>query len=122
MKSNSHFLHVILSSCLCFCVAVSSGFAAEANFPNATAKLQSSKPLRIVCFGDSVTGVYYHTGSRRAYTDMVGIALKKACCSGCSMSVKASLTKYGVDGRSGVDISCVHLSRLRRMISRVASL
>jgi len=77
MKSNSHFLHVILSSCLCFCVAVSSGFAAEANFPNATAKLQSSKPLRIVCFGDSVTGVYYHTGSRRAYTDMVGIALKK---------------------------------------------
>lgn len=40
-------------------------------------KLKSDKPTKIVCFGDSVTGVYYHTGSRRAYTDMLGIALEK---------------------------------------------
>jgi lysophospholipase L1-like esterase len=33
--------------------------------------------LKVVCFGDSVTGVYYHTGGRRAYTDMVKIGLKK---------------------------------------------
>jgi len=34
-------------------------------------------PVRIVCFGDSVTGVYYHTGGRRAWPDMLGIALKE---------------------------------------------
>jgi lysophospholipase L1-like esterase len=35
------------------------------------------KPVRIVCFGDSVTGVYYHTGGRRAYADMLDIALER---------------------------------------------
>lgn len=39
-------------------------------------KLFSGETVRVVCFGDSVTGVYYHTGSRRAYTDMLGIALR----------------------------------------------
>jgi lysophospholipase L1-like esterase len=34
--------------------------------------------VRIVCFGDSLTGVYYHTGGRRAYADMIGIALGRA--------------------------------------------
>ncbi|QDV66631.1 Arylesterase precursor [Rosistilla carotiformis] len=41
-------------------------------------KLAAGKNVRVVCFGDSVTGVYYHTGSRRAYTDMLGIALRQA--------------------------------------------
>ena len=77
MKSTCRFLSVILLSCLCFCVIASSGRAAETNFPQTTARLQSGKSLKIVCFGDSVTGVYYHTGSRRAYTDMVGIAIHK---------------------------------------------
>lgn len=45
--------------------------------PKTLEKLKSAKPMKIVCFGDSVTGVYYHTGSRRAYTDMLGIAIKK---------------------------------------------
>jgi lysophospholipase L1-like esterase len=40
-------------------------------------KLLSDAPVRVVCFGDSVTGIYYHTGSRRAYTDMLGIALNR---------------------------------------------
>lgn len=35
------------------------------------------EPVRIVCFGDSVTGVYYHTGGRRAWCDMLGLALQK---------------------------------------------
>jgi acyl-CoA thioesterase I len=33
--------------------------------------------VRVVCFGDSITGVYYHTGGRRAWTDMLGIALRR---------------------------------------------
>ena len=39
---------------------------------------RSRQPVRVVCFGDSVTGVYYHTGSRRAYTAMLGLALQAA--------------------------------------------
>ncbi|OGV55882.1 MAG: hypothetical protein A2017_03725 [Lentisphaerae bacterium GWF2_44_16] len=41
-------------------------------------RLASGKDtVRIVCFGDSITGIYYHTGGRRAYCDMLGIALKR---------------------------------------------
>ena len=43
-----------------------------------TALLESGEtPVRVVCFGDSITGVYYHTGGRRAWCDMLGIALAK---------------------------------------------
>ena len=34
--------------------------------------------LKVVCLGDSVTGVYYHTGGRRAYPEMLQIALSRA--------------------------------------------
>lgn len=37
----------------------------------------SDKPLTIVCLGDSVTGVYYHTGGRRAYPELLEVALKQ---------------------------------------------
>lgn len=41
-------------------------------------KFSSGKePVRIVCFGDSITGIYYHTGGRRAWPDMLGIALQR---------------------------------------------
>ena len=33
-------------------------------------------PFEIVCLGDSVTGVYYHTGGQRAYPEMLELALK----------------------------------------------
>jgi len=43
-----------------------------------TASLErGATPARVVCFGDSITGVYYHTGGRRAWCDMLGIALAK---------------------------------------------
>jgi lysophospholipase L1-like esterase len=32
--------------------------------------------VRVVCFGDSVTGVYYHTGGRSAYPEVIRDALK----------------------------------------------
>lgn len=40
-------------------------------------KLRTGEAVKVVCFGDSVTGVYYHTGSRRAYADMLQIALTR---------------------------------------------
>jgi lysophospholipase L1-like esterase len=39
--------------------------------------LENGGPIRIVCFGDSVTGVYYHTGSRRAWCDVLGLTLER---------------------------------------------
>ena len=66
---------------LAFCFLLACGgfaFGEEPPLPKTRAALESGKPVTIVCFGDSVTGVYYHTGGRRAYTDMLGIALKKA--------------------------------------------
>lgn len=36
------------------------------------------KPVTIVCLGDSVTGVYYHTGGRRAYPEMLEVAIRQA--------------------------------------------
>ena len=35
------------------------------------------KPRTIVCLGDSVTGVYYHTGGRRAYPEMLELGLRR---------------------------------------------
>ena len=47
--------------------------------PLKTAQLLATgkEPVRIVCIGDSITGVYYHSGSLRAYPEMLQIALQK---------------------------------------------
>jgi lysophospholipase L1-like esterase len=47
--------------------------------PDKTRDLLASgrEPVRIVCLGDSITGVYYHTGGLRAYPEMLEIALRK---------------------------------------------
>lgn len=47
--------------------------------PLKTAQLlaASKEPVRIVCIGDSITGVYYHSGGLRAYPEMLQIALQK---------------------------------------------
>ncbi len=47
--------------------------------PLRTAQLLAAgkEPVRIVCIGDSITGVYYHTGGLRAYPEMLQIALRK---------------------------------------------
>ncbi len=50
----------------------------EARTVEAVAKeLRTGEPTTIVAFGDSITGVYYHTGGRRAWADMLAIALEK---------------------------------------------
>ncbi|WP_322278721.1 SGNH/GDSL hydrolase family protein [Prosthecobacter sp.] len=47
--------------------------------PDKTQQLLAAgkEPIRIVCIGDSITGVYYHTGGLRAYPEMLEIALHK---------------------------------------------
>ena len=47
--------------------------------PLKTAQLLAAgkEPVRIVCIGDSITGVYYHSGGLRAYPEMLEVALHK---------------------------------------------
>ncbi len=40
-------------------------------------RLIAGEPTRIVCFGDSITGAYYHTGGERAWCDMLGLAIQR---------------------------------------------
>ncbi|WP_278471060.1 Kelch repeat-containing protein [Gimesia maris] len=77
----------------------------QSAFPRTIANLKTGKPAKIVCFGDSVTGVYYHTGSRRAYTDMLGIALEKNF-----PEAKLKMINAGISGHTTVNA----LSRIER--------
>ncbi|MBP85958.1 MAG: hypothetical protein CMJ64_04445 [Planctomycetaceae bacterium] len=52
--------------------------ADEASVSDVAKQLAAGQKTRIVCFGDSITGVYYHTGGERAWCDMLGFALQKA--------------------------------------------
>ncbi|MHC5538085.1 SGNH/GDSL hydrolase family protein [Singulisphaera rosea] len=66
--------------------------------------LEAKKPVRVVCFGDSVTGVYYHTGGRRAYTDMLGIALRRILPDADLTTINAGISGNTTqDGLSRID-------------------
>ena len=59
-------------------MAVGAAAGGESMAPNAAQLLKYQlQPVKIVCFGDSITGVYYHTGGLRAYAEMLEIALKR---------------------------------------------
>ncbi len=59
---------------------------------------EGTKTTRIVCFGDSITGVYYHTGCARAWTDMLGIALQQTY-----PKAKLEMVNAGISGHTTSD-------------------
>jgi lysophospholipase L1-like esterase len=65
-------MRTIASLLLVGCVAAEE----EGQLPNVLQRLRAGDQTRVVCFGDSITGVYYHTGSRIAYPDLVGQGLR----------------------------------------------
>lgn len=67
-------------------------------FGTAELLLAGKEPVRIVCLGDSVTGVYYHTGGRRAYTDMLAIALQRLY-----PEARVEAFNAGISGNTTVD-------------------
>jgi lysophospholipase L1-like esterase len=73
--------------------------------PRMQARLAAGQEVRIVCFGDSVTGVYYHTGGRRAYTDMVAYAIQ-----GAFPEARVEMVNAGISGNTTADA----LARLDR--------
>src|ERR1700722_8073416 len=60
--------------------------------------LEDGEPVRIVCFGDSVTGVYYHTGGRRAWCDLLGLALERIY-----LNAKIEMINAGVSGNTSAE-------------------
>ena len=73
--------------------------AAATGLPLRTAQLLAAgQPVRIVCFGDSVTGVYYHSGGRRAWCDLVGLALERLY-----PGAHVEMINAGVSGNSTTD-------------------
>ncbi len=100
----------------CLAAALSLQTVAFADQPASTsssrerlANVVARDRIRVVCFGDSVTGVYYHTGSRRAYTDMLAIALRRA-----SPSSRIETINAGISGHTTVDA----LARIERDVLR----
>lgn len=73
------------------------------------ASAQAGAPLKIVCLGDSVTGVYYHTGGRRAWPELLEDALKKAL-----PGREISVINAGISGHTTRD----GLARLERDVLR----
>jgi lysophospholipase L1-like esterase len=63
------------------------------------------EPVRIVCIGDSITGVYYHSGGRRAYPEMLQLAVQKLC-----PQAQVSVHNAGISG----DTTTGGLKRLER--------
>ncbi len=57
-----------------------------------------TEPVRVVCLGDSVTGVYYHTGGRRAYPEMLQVALKRLY-----PNAQVEVLNAGISGHTTVD-------------------
>jgi lysophospholipase L1-like esterase/predicted esterase len=52
------------------------------------------KPIKIVCLGDSVTGVYYHTGGRRAFPEMLEVAIKQAMPNAAAKVINAGISGH----------------------------
>ena len=90
-------------------------FAAEPSACPKTVKLLSEgkEPVRIVCFGDSITAVHYHTGGMRAWCDMVGIGLQRLY-----PGAKLEMINAGISGNT----SAQGLERIRTVLDKKPTL
>lgn len=61
-------------------------------------RLEAGRTVRIVCFGDSITGVYYHTGGRRAWGELLGATLQQRY-----PKARIELINAGISGNSTAD-------------------
>lgn len=86
---------------LCFCASL----LTAAPLKTAALLAAGEEPVRIVCIGDSITGVYYHSGGRRAYPEMLQLALHQLY-----PQAKLSVHNAGISG----DTTTGGLKRLDR--------
>ncbi len=88
-----YYLRIVVATALSLWVS-----ATGAEESRVVQKLKAAQPVKIVCLGDSVTGVYYHTGGRRAYPEMLEIAIESAWPKG-----KVSVINAGISGNTTAD-------------------
>ena len=89
------FLAAVLLPVLLDVLLSSAASAASPAGQNAATKLETGgEPVTVVCFGDSVTGLYYHSGGRRAYTDLLGIGLQQASPKARVKTINAGLSGH----------------------------
>jgi lysophospholipase L1-like esterase len=93
---------IFCQTVLAFIVVFAIGSVAQADTTNAQRLATVNKniqtgerPVRIVAFGDSITGVYYHTGCSRAWADMLELALKKPY-----PNAQIEMTNAGISGHT----------------------
>ncbi len=80
---------------LCLAVPATSKLqAAENELGPIRERLARGQQTRIVCFGDSITGVYYHSGGQRAWCDMLGYAIRIARPSAAIEMVNAGISGH----------------------------
>ncbi|MBI4662439.1 MAG: SGNH/GDSL hydrolase family protein [Verrucomicrobia bacterium] len=60
-----------------FAISVANVHAAAQPLKTSQLIAAGQRPVKIVCMGDSITGVFYHTGGLQAYPEMLEIALHK---------------------------------------------
>lgn len=87
-------MHKPIFAVLSLLVVLSFAAGASPAFPRLDAKRQQGEPITVVCFGDSVTGVYYHTGGQRAYTAMVEIGLERAWPDAAITAINAGISGH----------------------------
>lgn len=56
-------------------ISIATAAAAPSLAPKTAERLAAGQETRIVVFGDSITGIYYHSGSLRAWPEMLQLAL-----------------------------------------------
>lgn len=57
-------------------LTIATASAAPSVVPKTAERLAAGQETRVVVFGDSITGIYYHSGSRRAWPEMLQLALQ----------------------------------------------
>ncbi len=90
----------LIATLAAVCLISSAGvYAADpATKPEGKPLLAFDKPVTIVSLGDSVTGVYYHTGGWGAYPEMLEVALKRL-----HPQAKITVINAGISGHTTVN-------------------
>jgi lysophospholipase L1-like esterase len=60
--------------------------------------LEQGEPVRIVCFGDSITGLYYHTGGRLTWSHLLEASLKEIY-----PQARIEIVNAGISGNTTAD-------------------
>ena len=68
---------LVLTAVALLVAAAATGQEAAMSLQTSRLLAEGTQTVRIVCFGDSITGVYYHPGGRRAWPEMLGLALRR---------------------------------------------